>query len=726
MLSGRSFIFGVLYYTIISLAVILLASPLFATIGFEFATIVSLAVSIHLLFYTAERSTTSPKGKLLETLRSIYLPICLFTLIPFCIGIINGLVIGQCDLLFGIGMYIQVVFPTAIIAVLFGIHFGWMKERPLQRLLWLSAFWLVTFIISLVPGYLNPQIFTYGWQYGFFPGIIWDAAMELQPAYWWSRIVALLFAVGFLIDDSQLIKAGAKTWKEKVKVRQANYWNIGMLITNAQILICLMLLSTFGITRSHDYIKRELAKTVDVKSAVIIHCNDSTFTKDELTLLQYNCSLYCDSIRSFFNINDKRLTHLYIYSTEEQMKKYVGTANASIAKPWMNELHIAKENLGSLKHELVHTLLAPYGNFPFDISWSTGLTEGAAVAVEENFDGIRDCDEYSARILQLGLANGIQDIMSFSGFAAQASGKSYTLAGSFCKFLIKYYGSEKFLSLYHTGDYESVYKKTLGMLETEWRASLMPRQIPMDKYDSLRTRFYFDRSSIINEPCLRRIGRMMNQANEYFADSMYKDADALYDEVLQETDRLDAIRGRVMSHLRMNNPKGALTILDTLSAANTERNRAALHTLRGDCILLATGDTARAKLEWAEAMRLELSEKSVTSAYIRYHYLIRMEPWKRKYIYQYIYQAKDIQEYLVKILEDGSIRFTFDSNFDVASCAFLFNLYQSRGQLDKALLPAFYAYNYYIKGPDSLSRPQFIVSKRLSEYFDKNEHLFRK
>lgn len=254
----------------------------------------------------------------------------------------------------------------------------------------------------------------------------------------------------------------------------------------------------------------------------------------------------------------------------------------------------------------------------------------------------------------------------------------------------------------------------------------MPRQIPMDKYDSLRTRFYFDRSSIINEPCLRRIGRMMNQANEYFADSMYKDADALYDEVLQETDRLDAIRGRVMSHLRMNNPKGALTILDTLSAANTERNRAALHTLRGDCILLATGDTARAKLEWAEAMRLELSEKSVTSAYIRYHYLIRMEPWKRKYIYQYIYQAKDIQEYLVKILEDGSIRFTFDSNFDVASCAFLFNLYQSRGQLDKALLPAFYAYNYYIKGPDSLSRPQFIVSKRLSEYFDKNEHLFRK
>jgi hypothetical protein len=218
----------------------------------------------------------------------------------------------------------------------------------------------------------------------------------------------------------------------------------------------------------------------------------------------------------------------------------------------------------------------------------------------------------------------------------------------------------------------------------------------------------------------------MKQANEYFADSMYKEADALYDEVLHETDRLDAIRGRVISHLRMNNPKGALTILDTVSAAKTELNRAALHNLRGDCILLATGDTTLAKIEWAESMRLELSEKSVTSAYIRYHYLIQIEPWKRKYVYQYIYQGKDMQEYLLKIMEDGGLGFNFDYDFDIARSAFLFNVYQSQGQLDRSLYPAFIANVYYIKGPDSLSRSQFIVSKRLSEYFDKNERLFKK
>jgi hypothetical protein len=681
MFGGRSFIIGVLFYSVVSLAIILFASPLFAVIGFEFATVISLATSIHLLFYTAQKSATLPKGKFTQTLKSIYVPIALFLLLPFCIGVVNGLLINQCDLLLGIVMYVQVVIPTAIIAVLFGIHYGWMKPKTSRRV-WVSVFWVVTFVVSLIPGYLNPQIFTYGWQYGFFPGFIWDAAMELQPAYWWSRLCVLLFAVSFLVEDYQLIKAGAKTREERVKVRQANFWRVGVFI-NTPIVICLLLLPQIGIIRSHRDIKRELRKTINIKNSVIIHCTDSTFTNEELTLLQYKCSLYCDSIRLFFNITDKRLTHLYIYPSNEQMKKFVGTSSASIAKPWMNELHIAKENLGSLKHELVHTLLAPYGNYPFDISWSTGLTEGAAVAVEENYDGIRDCDDYAARILQLGLAQGVKEVMSFSGFAAQASGKSYTLAGSFSKYLIKQYGSEKFLSLYNTRNYDGIYGKPVEALEREWIVSLRALQTPMDRYDSLRVHFYFDRTSIINEPCLRRIGRLMKQASEYFADSMYKQADAVYAEVLQESDRLDAIRGRVFSHLRMNDPQAALKILDTLPAAQIESNRAALHNLKGDCIFFATGDTAKAKAEWMEAMNLELSDRSVITGYIRYYFLSRISPEiARKYL-TIIYNADKVNIETIIMMsqfENAEV----DVEFGIGVQALLFRLSDEIGELKQA------------------------------------------
>lgn len=718
MLRERSFIFGVLYYTVISLVIILFASPLFRVLGFEYATLISMALSIHLLFFSAEKAAVSPKGNLWETLKRIYSCGLLFISLPFFLGLVNGLVIGQCDLPYGIGMYVQVVFPTAIISVLFGIHFGWMNERPLNRRLWVSAFWLVTFIISLVPGYFNPQIFTYGWQYGFFPGIIWDAAMELQPAYWWSRLLVLLFAVGFIIEDYELIKAGAKTWKEKVKVRQANLWQFGVY-GGIPIFISLELLSPMGITQSHDHIKRELTKTIDVKSAVIIHCTDSTFTKDELTLLQYKCSLYCDSIRSFFHLKEKRLTHLYIYPSNEEMKKFVGTANASIAKPWMNELHIAKENLGSLKHELVHTLLAPYGNFPFDISWSTGLTEGAAVAVEDNYDGIRDCDEYSARILQLGLAKGVKEIMSFSGFAAQASGKSYTLAGSFSKYLIKQYGSMKFLSLYTTRDYDGIYGKPVEALEREWIASLHLLQTPMNKYDTLRVRFYFDRTSIINDPCLRKIGRKMKEAGELFAQNRYKEADEIYGEVAYETDRLDAIRGRVFCQLRMNNPLEALRILDSLPSANTIQNIAALHNLRGDCIFLATGDTSRAKAKWMEAMKLELSDRSVISGYIRYYFLTNTPLEQARTYLLKLYSEKSDDEQTLDWVENSN-NLDGGSEFVLAKQALLFSSNQEKGHLNEALKIA--KMGIQVSGISSQpNRTSMIVANKLQKFVENAE-----
>jgi len=451
---------------------------------------------------------------------------------------------------------------------------------------------------------------------------------------------------------------------------------------------------------------------IDVKSSVIIHCTDSTFTKDELTLLQYNCSLYCDSIRSFFHISEKRLTHLYIYRSNEEMKKFIGTANASIAKPWMSELHIAKENLGSLKHELVHTLLASYGNFPFEISWSTGLTEGAAVAVEDNYDGIRDCDEYAARMLQLGLATGIQDIMSFSGFAAGASGKSYTLAGSFCKFLIKYYGSEKLLTLYHSRDYEAVYEKTLGMLETEWRASLVPRQIPMDKYDSLRTRFYFDRTSIINEPCLRRIGRMMKEASELYGKGLYYESGDIYHEVLKEDpDNLGALRGVTLSMLQINDPSAALRTISQAQGSNMY----ALHTFKGDCMILSGSDTTSAKKEWGESIRLELSAGSVLSAYLRYHYLANLDVDIVKRTLKALYSPELTSSEIINnlALSQPDTSFLYERiGYDIL----LYRLCREAGKINDALKYANDAITIFEKIDVSNDRPSQIVKKAFEDF----------
>ena len=95
------------------------------------------------------------------------------------------------------------------------------------------------------------------------------------------------------------------------------------------------------------------------------------------------------------------------------MLSLIGTRTASFSKPWLGEVHIAKENLESLKHEFTHVMLRQKGVFPFYASWSTGLTEGAAMSVEPEYDGIYTLDEHAARILQMHYATGVKEVMSF-------------------------------------------------------------------------------------------------------------------------------------------------------------------------------------------------------------------------------------------------------------------------------------------------------------------------
>jgi len=49
---------------------------------------------------------------------------------------------------------------------------------------------------------------------------------------------------------------------------------------------------------------------------------------------------------------------------------------------------------------------------------------------------------------------------------------AYVLAGSFVGFLIERYAVTRFRRVYETEDYDTVYGKSFGALEREWRASL--------------------------------------------------------------------------------------------------------------------------------------------------------------------------------------------------------------------------------------------------------------
>src|SRR5207245_1631691 len=94
--------------------------------------------------------------------------------IPLAFSILSLLWQHNCAFWDGLLFYIEITYPSAMLGGLLGIIVSFTIRRQGWAVFTLVCFWFVTLILSLLPGYTNPQLFTYGWQYGFFPGLTWD------------------------------------------------------------------------------------------------------------------------------------------------------------------------------------------------------------------------------------------------------------------------------------------------------------------------------------------------------------------------------------------------------------------------------------------------------------------------------------------------------------------------------------------------------------------------
>lgn len=522
----------------------------------------------------------------------------LLSAIPLTISLISLLWQTNCALGDGVLFYLQIALPSALLAAMFG-H-AWRVLRFGGG--WFVLFWIVTLVVSLLAGYYNVQLFTYGWQYGFFPGLIWDASLELTTAYLWFRYENALLAVVMLI--------GALAWRYRSSLapsmRRALY--AALVVMSVLYLSFVSLHDARRITRSHEHVQHYLSSTIAVSEGALIHYRGNTLTEEERKLLEQNTAWYLYRLRGFYKLSDTALIHIYLYPSVDVLYENLGTRNASVAKPWLSELHIAEQNLASLEHELVHVLLREAGSFPFYASWSTGLTEGAAELVETSYDGLNTVNEHAACILHLGLASGVERVMEFTGFASTSAGTAYVLAGSFSSYLVHQYGIDPYKLVYRSRDFEKVYGRPLRRLEAEWRAWL-PASERLTAYDSLRTRYFFDRKAVIAEPCLRRVGKLHVAADEAIDLGNYDDADSIYQEIYAETKGISAIRGRMFVRMKKLDFDAAREIARSFRDYDAHLEPT-LYLLKGDL-----GDT----LYYDASMAIEMSDDLYEAAYVRMH-----------------------------------------------------------------------------------------------------------
>lgn len=650
-ISATSYLKGIvrwaLVLSVVCLLVVAFGSPIFRILGFEYSAISALLLSLTIGFRSAAVSSSDRSTFYHNLIAGLGL-----WLVPLTLSTLSLLFISNCSYWEGLLFYLKVALPTTLLAVVFGTAIGVLSRSRRRAVLLFGLFWILSFILSLLPGYFFPQLFTYGWQYGFFPGLVWDEYIELGRGYAWHLAEWGLLATIMIVISTP--RQRSLTWWSRIGMMLAVYaalWHFR---------------SENRVTTSHATVEDELSSTLLADNA-LIHFEGASLTTEEQQLLIKDVTWYVHDIRDRLALQDTTAIDIYLYPDVESLYRLVGTRSASIAKPWLSELHIAKENLHSLRHELVHVLLREWGSFPFYASWSTGMTEGVAMAIEPSYDGMHTLHEHASAILRTKRSEGVQRVISFTGFASGASTTSYVLAGSFAKYLLEHYPPQEFARAYLTLDFEESYGRNLVALESEWKKLIQPLSAHMDRYDSLRTEFYFQRSSIIDQPCLRRIGRLSRKAQLAYKDHRYEESEQLYREIFNESRSVSSFRGVLNSLARRGKIDSARSLLaaDKLTA---HPQRLSLYMMKGDLINAVYYDTLIAT---------ELSSGSVLTAYARKHL-----PFRELYLHQlYTFSSplSSIPLDMTETAQSGPAPYGYVSDYLTASA------YESEGLYSHAM-----------------------------------------
>ncbi len=154
-----------------------------------------------------------------------------------------------------------------------------------------------------------------------------------------------------------------------------------------------------------------------------------------------------------------------------------------------------------LTHEMTHLVTWNTMGQPASVMLHEGVAVYTGMELIKN-GGYLPLSTFCAAYYQIGRLPGMTTSLSFQGHIRNLD--TYYAAGCFVQFLVEKYGTSLFAKAYRTGDYSTVYGKSLSSLEKEWVTSIHSSSIPLsfdsnelahgvtqiaDAYDRLFTNF---------------------------------------------------------------------------------------------------------------------------------------------------------------------------------------------------------------------------------------------
>jgi hypothetical protein len=514
------------HYTLfipIFLGIILLFIPLLGDFHIESAILVALAGC----FWGGIKAVDQPLAER-DFYTALRIPGSLFLVgLPL---LANALFTG-CFSIHGLAFWLLFPLPS----VFFGYAMGRLIRSfrlPYAKAITVGILLFTGVGILLIELLTYPQVYFFNHVWGGWPGPIYDEVVRVNGATVFFRMLTLFWAV--------------LLWHIPVLDRDRySKWIVGFAAI--AILISYTQLTEFGVNTPRSYLQKVLGGHKSTEHFELYY-DQRLYSDYEIDLLAKEHEFYFDQIANTLDLPARDSTHKiesYLYGHAWQKKQLVGAKFTSYVPVWLDQdqLHIAKQQIqSSLKHELVHVMAKRFGNW-FNASWSIGLIEGIAVAVDGGSSSTSTIHQVVVSEKPYPSARELERAFSFWGFYGGRSGVNYTTSGSFVHFLMANYPISYLKEAYRTGNLQQAYQTDWQTLTNAWHAVL--DTIEVDSIDQQVARRVFVMRSLFEKECPHVVSDFAAVHDNYrFSLANQDTAQALQflDEALIEADSAEPIK----------------------------------------------------------------------------------------------------------------------------------------------------------------------------------------
>ncbi|MBU1098994.1 MAG: hypothetical protein KKA84_01225 [Bacteroidetes bacterium] len=515
--------------------------PLTNILGYEFSVVN--AIYVFMAGGIVYLSNHSKNDSFSHSVRKIRIHSGLILFIPLLIISINQVLFGLCPFSSDIWFYFIITVPAYGIALSVAHYSSQFRFKYLLLFMFLA----ILILEPIIEIYFYPQVYFYNPIIGFFPGNIYDEYISIDNTLIFYRIMSVFIFSLFSLSVY---------W---VKISTGKMRYLFVILPFTAYIVFLFLKPTLTFATNSSRMENALPVSITTENFEI------RFTTDVSEKMRQNISRlheyhYSDLKKKYNFANVKRIKS-FVFGDRSTKKKYFGAGNADVSKPWMGSIFIDSDNyFSTLRHELIHSLLADYGATPFKIAdgFNPSVIEGYAMAFENNYND-KTVHYLSWMARKAGYSFSVTELFSGFNFFSQNSAFSYIVSGSFIKYLSEKYEINKILKFYGDSDFIKYFGKNTEDLSMEYDNYLDSLDY---SFSQTEANYYFGRKPLIKKICPRYTARNMAVAGELYRDGDYKGAAECYGEILNLTNSYGAVIGLSESFMMMNRLQDSIDLLN--------------------------------------------------------------------------------------------------------------------------------------------------------------------